>query len=575
MRAAPAPQPTQSSQPLTAEAYLRALKAHGIDYLFVNSGTDFPSIVESFARAGPGSADLPRPLVVPHEHVAAGMAHGYYAITGRPQAVMFHVNVGTANGICALINAYRDNVPILFTAGRTPLTEDGPHGARSRYIHWAQEMFDQAGMVRESVKWDHELRAQERPDDVVARALEVAMTAPRGPVYLSLPREVLAAPAAHPDRPPRRWTVPAPAAPNPQAVETLADWIAGARTPLVVTGGVGRDPAAVAALAAIADRFAIPVVSLVPRYMCLPASHPMHYGYASGPAVAEADLVIVLDSDVPWIPKTDRLKAGARVAHLGDDPTFSRYPMRSYPNDLAIPADPVLTLAALEAALAAHLEADDIRVAERRSRIAAQIAKQRAAWAAEAEAAGREDVITPAWISRCLGEVKGDDALVFNEYHVRPEHCRFERSGSYFAVSPAGGLGWSICAALGAKLAEPDRLVIAAIGDGGYIFANPTACHWVAEAHRLPILTVVFNNQMWGAVRNATLSMYGQGAAAQDAGRLLADLRPSPAFEKVIEAQGGYGEHVTDPRALPDALRRAVAMVRSGRQALLNVVCRS
>jgi acetolactate synthase-1/2/3 large subunit len=301
----------------------------------------------------------------------------------------------------------------------------------------------------------------------------------------------------------------------------------------------------------------------------------MHYGYASGPAVAEADLVIVLDSDVPWIPKTDRLKAGARVAHLGDDPTFARYPMRSYPNDLAIPADPVLTLAALDSALASRLAADDIRLTERRARLAAQIAKQRAAWTAEADAAGREDTITPAWISRCLGEVKGDDALVFNEYHVRPEHCPFERPGSYFALSPAGGLGWSICAALGAKLAEPDRLVIAAIGDGGLIFANPTACHWVAQAHGLPILTIVFNNQMWGAVRNATLSMYGQGAAAQDGGRLLADLSPSPAFEKVIEAHGGHGERVTDPRALPDALARAVAIVRSGRQALLNVVCRS
>jgi acetolactate synthase I/II/III large subunit len=575
MRPASAPQPAQATQPLTAEAYLKALKAHGIDYLFVNSGTDFPSIIESFARAGPEGAALPRPLVVPHEHVAAGMAHGYYAVTGRPQAVMFHVNVGTANGICALINAYRDNVPILFTAGRTPLTEDGPHGARSRYIHWAQEMFDQAGMVRESVKWDHELRGEERPDEVVARALEVAMTAPRGPVYLSLPREVLAAAAAEGDRPPRRWTAPAPAAPNPQAIETLADWVAAARMPLVVTGGVGRDPAAAEALAAVADRFAIPVVTQVPRYMCLPASHPMHYGYASGPAVAEADLVIVIDSDVPWIPRTDRLKPGARVAHLGDDPTFARYPMRSYPNDLAIAADPVLALAALEAALADRLQPDDIRVTERRARITAQVTRQRAVSAAEAEAAGRQDVITPAWISRCLHAVTGDDTLVFNEYHVRPEHCAFERPGSYFALSPAGGLGWSICAALGAKLAEPDRLMIAAIGDGGYIFANPTACHWVAEAHGLPILTVVFNNQMWGAVRNATLSMYGQGAAAQDGGRLLADLRPSPAFETVIEAHGGHGERVTDPRALPDALARAVAIVRSGRQALLNVVCRS
>jgi len=351
MRRAPAVQQASSPQTITAERYLAALKTHGIDCLFVNAGTDFPSIIEAFARAGEDSTQVPRPVVVPHEHVAMGMAHGYYAVTGKPQAVMFHVNVGTANGICALINAYRDNVPILFTAGRTPTTEDGPHGTRNRHIHWGQEMFDQAGMVRESVKWDHELHAHEHADDVVARALEVAMTAPRGPVYLTLPREVLAAPAEDPQRPPRRWIAAAAAAPNPEAIDTLAEWIAAARMPLIVTGAVGRDPAAVEALAALAERFAIPVTMMTPRYLCLPCSHPMHVGYAPGARLAEADVVIVLDTDVPWFPASDRLRAGARVAHIGPDPIFSQYPMRSYPNDLAIAADSKLALTALSAAL--------------------------------------------------------------------------------------------------------------------------------------------------------------------------------------------------------------------------------
>jgi acetolactate synthase I/II/III large subunit len=575
MRSAPTARAAQAAQRMNAEAYLRALKTHGIDYLFANAGTDFPSIIEAFARAGENNTEVPRHVLVPHEHVAVGMAHGFYAVAGRPQAVMFHVNVGTANGICGLINAYRDHVPILFTAGRTPLTEDGPHGARSRFIHWAQEMFDQAGMVRESVKWDHELRAEERPDDVVARALEVAMAPPRGPVYLTLPREVLAGSPADPERPPRRWTVTAPAAPNPAAIETLAEWIAAARMPLIVTGAVGRNPAAVPVLGRLAERFAIPIVMVQPRYLCLPASHPMHLGYLPGPAVADADLIVVLDADVPWIPKLDRLKAGTRVAHVSEDPIFSWYPMRSYPNDLAIAADPALALAVLDAALASRISSQHGKVAERRARIATQNTKQRAAWTAEADGAGRDEIITPAWISRCIAQITGDDALIFNEYHLRLEHCPIERPGSYFGLSPAGGLGWSICAALGAKLAEPDRLVIAAIGDGGYVFANPTACHWVAEAHRLPILTVVFNNQMWGAVRNATLAMYGQGAAAQERGLLLADLRPSPAYEQIVAAQGGHGERVERPGDLPDALARAVAAVRSGRQALLSIICRS
>ena len=174
------------------EAYLALLADRGIDYLFGNSGTDFPSIIEALAKAAGDKTKAPIPVTVPHENLAVAMAHGYYAITGRPQAVMFHVNVGTANGITGVLNAARDNVPILFTAGRTPINETGVQGARSVFIHWGQEMFDQAGMLREAVKWDYELRTPQQLETVVDRALSLAMTEPRGPVYLSLPREVLA-----------------------------------------------------------------------------------------------------------------------------------------------------------------------------------------------------------------------------------------------------------------------------------------------------------------------------------------------------------------------------------------------
>ena len=148
---------TQAPRRIAAEDYLDALAAHGIDHLFVNPGTDFAPIIEAFARAGRTNRKVPRPMVVPHEHAAVAMAHGYTLVTGRPQAVMLHVNVGLANSINALIDASRDRVPLLLTSGRTPITEEGPHGARSVYIHWAQEMFDQAGMLREFVKWDYEM----------------------------------------------------------------------------------------------------------------------------------------------------------------------------------------------------------------------------------------------------------------------------------------------------------------------------------------------------------------------------------------------------------------------------------
>ena len=190
----PAGQPAADMAATAGDVVLASLRRHGIEHFFANPGTDFPPIVEGFARAKLTGAKVPRPVLVPHENLAVAMAHGAYLMTGAPQAVMVHVNVGTANTINLLANAARDRVPLLLMAGRSPIMEAGAFGARSRPIHWAQEMFDQAGMVREFVKWDYELRNPDQAGLVVARAVEAAMAEPRGPVYLTLPREPLSAP---------------------------------------------------------------------------------------------------------------------------------------------------------------------------------------------------------------------------------------------------------------------------------------------------------------------------------------------------------------------------------------------
>jgi len=182
-----------------AQAYLELLEDRGVDFFFANAGTDFASLVDAFARREADGKRAPRPIVAPHESVAVGMAHGVWLATGRPQAVMVHVTVGTANAACGIITAARSQAPMLMSAGRTPITEEGLPGSRDLYIHWAQESFDQAAMLREYVKWDYELRTPAQLEAVVDRALELTLAEPRGPVYLTLPREVLAAPVdAHP-----------------------------------------------------------------------------------------------------------------------------------------------------------------------------------------------------------------------------------------------------------------------------------------------------------------------------------------------------------------------------------------
>jgi acetolactate synthase I/II/III large subunit len=563
------PQPSRA--PIAAEAFLRALADHGTDFFFANPGTDFPPIVEAFTRAERGNAKVPKPILVPHENLAVAMAHGAYLMTGRPQAVMVHVNVGTANTLNNVINLSRDRVPLILAAGRTPITEHGSFGSRSRPIHWAQEMFDQAGMLREVVKWDYELRVPEQIGDVVSRAYEVAMTSPRGPIYMVLPREPLAAalremPAATKPRP-----TPALAHPDPHAIATLVDWIIAAEHPLILSSGLRADNA-VDTLARMAERAAIPVVSNNAREVVLPSSHSLYFGSEPGPLFPAADLIIAIESDAPWYPHLQQLPTGCRVAHLGEDPLFQRYPMRSFASDLAIMAGSANTLAALDAMLAERLTSKEARVEPRRARLA-ELQRKRQADLGKA-GAGPSDRITKPFLSRMIGEAIGPDAIIFNEYPLLLDHCRRENPGTFYGLSPAGGLGWGVGAALGAKLAAPDKLVVATVGDGAFMFTNPTVCHWVSDCFRLPILTIVFNNSRYGAVRNATLSMFKDGASGENDGRFLADLAPSPDFAAIARAQGAHAERVERPEDLASALARAKQTVMSEhRQALLDVVC--
>ena len=560
--------PTGQRPAIAAEAFLRALADHGVDYFFCNPGTDFAPIVEAFSRAKKTNAKVPKPVLIPHENLAVGMAHGAYLMTGKPQAVMVHTSVGTANAINNLINLSRDRVPLILAAGRNPITEKGAFGTRNRPIHWAQEMFDQAGMVRELVKWDYELRGPAQVGDMVARGVEVAMAHPRGPVYLVLPREPLAAPLAEPIAPMKPRAQAAPAHPDPRAIATLAEWIVTAERPLIVTAALPAS--AVAPLAYLVERCAIPVVMHGVRSVCLPSSHPMNFGFEPGALIADADLVIALESDVPWIPSLQRPSAGCRVIHVGEEPFYVRYPMRSFPSDLAVQAGAVNALEALIEAVEARLQMAEARIAARRARLVERMRMRRAQLAKDSAPAAH---ISPEYLSRCIGEAVGDDAVIFNEYSLRAAQISREKPDTLFALGPAGGLGWGFGAALGAKLAAPDKFVVATLGDGAYMFANPMVGHWVSGTHGLPILTILFNNSRYGAVRNATLSMFKDGTAGENDGRTLADLDPSPPYELMAQAQGAYAERVEKPADLPDALVRARdAVVGGRRQALLNVI---
>jgi len=352
--------------------------------------------------------------------------------------------------------------------------------------------------------------------------------------------------------------------------------IARAKSPVILTASAGRDPAAFEALARFTDRFAIPLAQFHPRYLSLPSSHAMNLGYDPRSLVADADLILAMEIDVPWIPDHVAPSEACKVIQCGFDPLFTHIPIRGFACDLGITGSSATILQALTEALTEALtgEVTEATLAKRRTRISKQRTSLAAEWERTCELVSRRSPIHPAWVSRCLQQAKDPRSIVVNEYTLRLTHCGFEYPDSYFGSSSASGLGWGAGAALGAKLAAPERPVVAVLGDGAYLFSNPAAVHHAAALHDLPVLFIVMNNAMWNAVRHFTAAMYPGGRAAKRNASPFMRLDRLPAFEQICIAAGGYGERVEDPAALPDALQRATAVVRrEQRQALLNVIC--
>jgi acetolactate synthase-1/2/3 large subunit len=561
----------------TGQAYLELLEALGVKYFFGAAGSDFPSLIDGFVRRELDGREYPKPLLVTHEGVAMAMAHGYHLATGEPGLVMVHTTPGTANAVGALMNAYRGQIPLVLTAGRTPITESGMLGSRDQPIHWGQESFDQAAMVREFVKWDYELRNFAQLETVVRRAFGIAMAEPKGPVYLTLPREVLA--EEHREfsfsTAPMEFPVSI-RSPDARSVERLAELIAQSRSPLILTQSVGRNPSAVAALVKLADAFALPVVEyVIPRFVNFPANHPMHLGYDPGSLLGEADLVIVIDSDLPWLSSFASPNPEARIVHIGLDPAHVRYPIWGFRMDLAIDADAAMAVSMLTEALESHRARCAAVIAERRSRLEGEHRRQRESWAEEARRLSGAGELSFEWISHCLGQIKDRKTVFINEYDIVLRHLAPEVPGSSFFSSSAGHLGWGLGAALGVKLGAPDKTVITIVGDGTYIFCDPTAAHMASASLGLPTITIITNNSGWGAVHSTMRLTYPKGWAMRTGKFPLVRFAIEPSYETIVEAFGGHGEAVSSPQEFKAALERALRVVKDeGRQVVINARCK-
>jgi acetolactate synthase-1/2/3 large subunit len=556
-----------------ADVLMQALVDGGVTHCFVNTGTDYPALIEGWAKARARGRRLPEIVVCPHEVVAVSAAHGMAALTGRPAAVFVHVDVGTQNLGGGLHNAARGRVPLFLFAGASPFTQEGERpGSRDHYIQFLQDVPDQRGIVRQYVKWDYELRTGANVAAVVFRALQIAASPPAGPVYLMAARELLEEPAAPGRAEPVGWPPTAPSALAPDGVRTLADAVAGARFPVVVTSYLGRSPAAVETLVALSERWGVGVLESRPQYVNFPADHPHHLGYDSeiAGALAEADLVLVVDADVPWIPAAERPRSDARVFHVDQDPLKERIPLWYFPAQGVFRADAGVVLAQVHDALARR--AVPSTVAARKAALAERHRRVRAAWAPRG--AGVAGALDPAWVLEQIGRWVDPWTVVVNEAVTQAEAVsRYlpRRVPGTWLASGGSSLGWGSGAALGAKLARPDRPVVLVTGDGSYLFGNPAAVHWTARRYGVPFLTVILNNRGWGAVKGAVLAVHPDGEAARSGTFWAGFDAPGDWAGLAALAGGALARTVRRPEELEPAWAAAWDALRAGRAAVLDV----
>ena len=557
---------------------LQGLVDLGIEYLFCNLGTDHAPLIEEMAHWREQGRAFPKLILCPHENTAVHMAGGYAVATGRGQAVLVHVDAGTANAAMGLHNLCRTRIPVLLIAGRAPMsTFDGATGGRDTYVHFIQEPFDQASVVRPYVKWEYNLAWPSMAHEVVSRAGAVMQSDPTGPVYLTLPREVLAAPvdAASVGAYGHQNHLPVKAqGADPSAVRAIAEQLMRSDNPMLVTAYAGRNREAPALIEKLAVLCGMRVCEFNTIYMNIRRDSPYFAGYNPAAFTEQADFGLMVDVDVPWIPKTTRVNPNAYWAQLDVDAIKRDIPMWGFPLNARIEGDSVRLITQLIEIIESSATPEfKTKAAARGLALKTAHAQNRQKAASLAQARGVVNAINPHYLCAVMGQKIDLHDVVLNEA-IRNTMAVFEQiprevPGSLMGLS-GGGLGFSAGTALGIKLAQAKNRVIHFVGDGSFYFSNPSSVYAVANQYDLPILTVLLDNGGWSAVKESTLRMYPQGEA-KSTNQFASDLGYSTDFAAIAEAAGAHGERLTDPEQVEAAIERCLAALDAGRSALLHV----
>jgi acetolactate synthase I/II/III large subunit len=562
----------------SSTAFLEAVTDAGVSYIFANFGSDHPALIEALAEARSLGGRVPTVITCPNEMVALSAAHGFAQVTGEPQVVVVHVDCGTQALAGAVHNAAKCRIPVLIFAGAAPYTQEGElRGGRNEFIHWIQDVFDQRGLVRGYMKYDNEIRTGRNIKQIVNRALQFANSEPKGPVYLIAAREVMEEEIPRASTDSGHWRSISPLALAPNDVEAVVAELLAAQRPLIVTSYLGRSNEAFAELVRLCHRLSIGVIESGPTYLNFPNDDALYLGNQfseplQNPDLANADLVMVLDSDVPWIPIHNRPNPGAKIIHIDADPLKVQMPLWYMHADRVYQADVGLALSQINSRLA------DCRIDEQI--IGARLERYRSRhleWASKVLAREHPDgnQITPEFLTSRIREQIGEDCIVLNEgitnYTVIHSHLRLTTPGSIYR-SGGSSLGWNGGAAIGMKLACPKKTIVSLTGDGSYMFCVPSSVHWMSRKCGTPFLQVIYNNRGWRSPKLSTLALHPNGYASRS-DDIGVNLDPPPDYAGIAAAAGGaLARKVRRADELDQALAEALRAVRNeGRSAVLDV----
>lgn len=560
---------------MVAEKFLESVIEHGCEAIFLNPGTDTPPLQEAWAKRHKAGLPVPRLVVCPHETIAITAAQGYFLNSGKPQVAFVHVDVGTANATGGLNDARASQIPVLLCAGISPTTIDSSiPGARTKFINWQQDVPDQSAMVSNYAKWIFNVTHAGVVGPAVDRAYQIAQSEPAGPVYMSFPREVMMEPISSDMSLGPARCLPHKLGAIPESLsDDLVSRIANADFPLLITGYGGRNRACREALMKLSDTLGIAITEYRGRFNTS-LDHDLHLGFNPEQWVDKADLILVIDHDVPWVPADRELRDDVHVVHVGPDPIKLQMVIWGFPTDQVVPCSVEAGLNSLCRSAADYMQRADSgalkQIETRRSRFSASHKEFMAAL--EAKNAPITGTILPYQVGQVLSELCPDADLIEEAvtsgnpfaYGYRPSaEGTYSRNGGTF-------LGWGLGASLGMKMARPDRTVVTVVGDGSFMFGIPTSALWVSKQQKLPILVVILNNNAYNSVKLAARDTYPDGAMSVDGwvGTELADL---PEFNRLADACGAKGFLIESTDELKSTLSAALSTVQEGTTAVVEI----